>query len=244
MNTRPSSSNVTGLRRASSPSGSPSASGMPSRIASHVSARYIAPVSRYRKPSRSASLRATVLLPAPAGPSIATIIAFSSLRRSGGFLAWDEKARRSVDLHRKVLASQTCPVVARVGRRSKKPGKDTATLSAPSIWTPSREIEACNGPEHRDPVVAVRQHACRRADASARRRRRSRPRGPSRGRRSRAARRRAPRCGRSPCAAARAAPYTQLSPRAHAASSPKSGSSSTRPGTSGEVIFVAVSCSA
>ena len=46
MNTRPDSSKVTGFWRASRPSGSLSASGSPSRIASHVSARYIAPVSR------------------------------------------------------------------------------------------------------------------------------------------------------------------------------------------------------
>src|SRR5436190_3964225 len=41
--------------------------------ASQVSARYIAPVSTYRNASRSASRFATVLLPAPAGPSMATI---------------------------------------------------------------------------------------------------------------------------------------------------------------------------
>ena len=42
------------------------------RSAARVTARYIAPVSRSRQPSRSASSRATVLLPAPAGPSIVT----------------------------------------------------------------------------------------------------------------------------------------------------------------------------
>ena len=41
--------------------------------------RYIAPVSRYVKPSASAAARATVDFPAPAGPSIATIIARSAL---------------------------------------------------------------------------------------------------------------------------------------------------------------------
>ena len=46
MKTRPASSKVIGFCRARRPSGSPSASGSPSRIASHVSARYIAPVSR------------------------------------------------------------------------------------------------------------------------------------------------------------------------------------------------------
>ena len=46
MNTRPASSKTTGFFCASSPSGSPSPSGSASRIASQVSARYIAPVSR------------------------------------------------------------------------------------------------------------------------------------------------------------------------------------------------------
>ena len=40
------SSNVTGLCSAKSPSSAASLSGWPSRIASHVNARYIAPVSR------------------------------------------------------------------------------------------------------------------------------------------------------------------------------------------------------
>ena len=44
----------------------------PARSAAKVTARYIAPVSSNRQPSRSANLRATVLLPAPAGPSIVT----------------------------------------------------------------------------------------------------------------------------------------------------------------------------
>src|SRR3712207_5865079 len=39
-----------------------------------AAARYIAPVSRYVKPSAAATARATVDLPAPAGPSIATSI--------------------------------------------------------------------------------------------------------------------------------------------------------------------------
>src|SRR3954469_14837598 len=42
------------------------------RSAARVTARYMAPVSRNRHPSRSASRRATVLLPAPAGPSMVT----------------------------------------------------------------------------------------------------------------------------------------------------------------------------
>ncbi len=42
-----------------------------SGVPASPTARYIAPVSRYVKPSRSATARATVLLPAPAGPSIA-----------------------------------------------------------------------------------------------------------------------------------------------------------------------------
>ena len=39
-----------------------------------ATARYIAPVSRYVKPSAPATARATVDLPAPAGPSMATIM--------------------------------------------------------------------------------------------------------------------------------------------------------------------------
>src|SRR5262245_29734419 len=42
--------------------------------AASATARYIAPVSRNANPSRSANWRAIVLLPAPAGPSMATII--------------------------------------------------------------------------------------------------------------------------------------------------------------------------
>ena len=45
-----------------------------------ATARYIAPESRYEKPSSRASSRATVLLPAPAGPSIATTMGARLLR--------------------------------------------------------------------------------------------------------------------------------------------------------------------
>ncbi len=41
------------------------------RIAKRDEARYIAPVSRYEKPSRSATSRAVVLFPEAAGPSMA-----------------------------------------------------------------------------------------------------------------------------------------------------------------------------
>src|SRR5947199_10428248 len=44
------------------------------RNAANATARYIAPVSRNAKPSRSAKRRAMLLFPAPAGPSMATII--------------------------------------------------------------------------------------------------------------------------------------------------------------------------
>ena len=44
----------------------------PCRCAISPTARYIAPESRYVKPSARAAARATVLLPAPAGPSMAT----------------------------------------------------------------------------------------------------------------------------------------------------------------------------
>src|SRR4051794_26128532 len=44
------------------------------RKAARAMVRYMAPVSRKSKPSRSATLRATVDLPVPAGPSIVTIM--------------------------------------------------------------------------------------------------------------------------------------------------------------------------
>ena len=50
--------------------------------AASATARYIAPVSRYVNPSRSATARATVDLPAPAGPSMAITMA-SEARRCG-----------------------------------------------------------------------------------------------------------------------------------------------------------------
>ena len=43
----------------------------PRARARNATARYIAPVSRYSRPRRSANARPTVLLPAPAGPSMA-----------------------------------------------------------------------------------------------------------------------------------------------------------------------------
>ncbi len=48
-----------------------SAGSMPRRRAAKVTARYMAPVSRYSRSSRSASRRATVDFPEPAGPSMA-----------------------------------------------------------------------------------------------------------------------------------------------------------------------------
>src|SRR6266540_3428260 len=73
MRTRSPSKEI-GAASASEPSAEPSSRSTPFCSASQVSARYMAPVSRYRKPRRPARLRATVLLPAPAGPSMATII--------------------------------------------------------------------------------------------------------------------------------------------------------------------------
>ena len=64
-----------------------------------------------------------MLLPAPAGPSMATII------------VWVTESRRS-----------------------KKPGKLTATASAPSIRDAFARDEPGDGAEHRDPVVAARVH--------------------------------------------------------------------------------------
>ena len=53
---------------------SPSWVSFPARRTQSPMARYIAPVSTYKKPSALAAARAMVLLPAPAGPSIATEI--------------------------------------------------------------------------------------------------------------------------------------------------------------------------
>src|SRR6185436_17467253 len=55
---------------------SASARSRPRSRAASVTARYIAPVSRKRNPRRRASSRAALLFPAPAGPSIVTIIMF------------------------------------------------------------------------------------------------------------------------------------------------------------------------
>ena len=50
---------------------SASSGSTPRRSAAKVTDRYIAPVSRYSRPSRAARARATVDLPEPAGPSMA-----------------------------------------------------------------------------------------------------------------------------------------------------------------------------
>src|SRR5439155_19361145 len=76
-------SSATGFERAGSATACSSSRSTPCCCASHVTARYIAPVSRYRKPRRSARRRATVLFPAPAGPSMATIIAPAERPRIG-----------------------------------------------------------------------------------------------------------------------------------------------------------------
>jgi hypothetical protein len=59
----------------------------PARTASSPTARYIAPVSRYGMPSRAAKVRATVDLPAPAGPSIAMTRAGGRVGAPSGVLA-------------------------------------------------------------------------------------------------------------------------------------------------------------
>jgi hypothetical protein len=48
-----------------------------SRSRESATARYMAPESRYVQPSAWATARATVLFPAPAGPSMATSIALA-----------------------------------------------------------------------------------------------------------------------------------------------------------------------
>ena len=74
--------------------------------------------------------RATVLLPAPAGPSIATI----TVRSIAADLAWSGGAARTI---------------------SKNAGKLTPTASAPSIAHALARDEAGDRAEHRDAVVAA-----------------------------------------------------------------------------------------
>src|SRR5262249_48037394 len=101
--------------------------------------RYIAPVSRYRKPSLSARPRATVLLPAPAGPSIATISAFSSSR-----------TRRLVGL----LADLTGD--GEIGQGVVEAGEaDLRAVRARDRHRLARD-DPRDGGEHREPVVAER----------------------------------------------------------------------------------------
>jgi len=54
---------------------------LPARRPAKVTARYMAPVSRNSKPRRRASALAALLLPAPAGPSIVTIMESSLGKR-------------------------------------------------------------------------------------------------------------------------------------------------------------------
>src|SRR5438132_10699426 len=60
----------------------PSSGSIPRCCAASATARYIAPVSRKRYPSRSATSAPIVLFPAPAGPSIATVRGVATLRTS------------------------------------------------------------------------------------------------------------------------------------------------------------------
>src|SRR5262245_5252749 len=66
-------SSVTSISRSATirETSSASAGSMSRHSAANATLRYIAPVSRYSKPRRSASRRATVDLPDPAGPSMA-----------------------------------------------------------------------------------------------------------------------------------------------------------------------------
>lgn len=102
MNTRrgigslPSCSKAISHVRASSPSAAASARSIPSSSAFHAIARYIAPVSKHEKPSLRATALATVDLPAPEGPSIATILeqAFQNFRGTAGSSPSPNRNRR------------------------------------------------------------------------------------------------------------------------------------------------------
>src|SRR4029077_19482334 len=80
---KPSGPKSTIVRFASAVSAGPSDGSIPSRRALAVRARYIAPVSRCAKWSARATPRATVLFPAPAGPSMATTNGRRRLARRG-----------------------------------------------------------------------------------------------------------------------------------------------------------------
>src|SRR5687767_8450516 len=68
---------------------SPSSGEMSSRIEARATARYIAPVSRNLYPRRSARRRPIVLLPAPAGPSMAMVLGTRArLSLVGSSWAW------------------------------------------------------------------------------------------------------------------------------------------------------------
>ncbi len=93
--------------------------GTPRSVAASATARYIAPVSRYVKPSASATARATVDLPAPAGPSIAT----------------------TVTDHPGDDAHAISPATS-----SANPGYDTSAASIPITSTPSSDASPATAP--------------------------------------------------------------------------------------------------
>ena len=75
VTSRPSSSTRSPTRMSARSAIAAASSSRPA--AASATARYIAPVSRYVKPSRSATARATVDFPAPAGPSMAITMAMT-----------------------------------------------------------------------------------------------------------------------------------------------------------------------
>jgi hypothetical protein len=80
----PSGASVTSVEAASTRAGVQSSSGTPSAIAAKVAARYSAPESMWRKPSRSATQAAVDDLPDAAGPSMAMIILRGTREAGGG----------------------------------------------------------------------------------------------------------------------------------------------------------------
>ena len=88
----------------------------PRRSAANVTARYIAPVSRYSSPSRSARARPTVLFPAPAGPSIA--ITTGALSVAASAAARVTRTPRAADLRRtRRCSARRRPLVRGIRRR-------------------------------------------------------------------------------------------------------------------------------
>src|SRR5215472_11605355 len=110
-----------------------SAVSSPCAISHQVSARYIAPVSRYRSPSARATPRAALDLPAPAGPSTAITrqpVTLRCYRRTG------HPAAESASVSRGTAAGLTVSSATPTGRPGECsiPTSSMLTPEAPATW--------------------------------------------------------------------------------------------------------------